>query len=376
MALARSRQPELESAGPLAWWLEELRALLPRRWRESGSRRHTLLLQLERPFARVYERRGRRLESLGSLVLPESGADAASPPADARLRRALAQHRDATLLVLGPDDALTVTDVLPAAAEGDLARIMAHKLDLLTPWSAEQGYAAQKVLGRRRDGMMEVLLAAVSRARLDQLLSQLATAGVTPTAVDVALDTDLQRTAGVDLLRAGNPERRGRGLLIAMLVLVMAGIAAAVGWAGWQVYQRHALLSSQALQTAELERRLADLPELRARVEAMRAQAGFLAADRRSRPSPLLVLEVLSRLLPDTVWLTEVTLDGTELAISGMAEEASALIPLVEGAPEFEQVRFQAPSTRVTARGADGSEREVERFALRAVVDPAAEPGL
>ena len=59
-----------------------------------------------------------------------------------------------------------------------------------------------------------------------------------------------------------------------------------------------------------------------------------------------------------------------------MAEDASTLIPLVEGAPEFEQVRFQAPSTRVTVRGADDGEREVERFALRAVVDPAAEPGL
>ena len=62
--------------------------------------------------------------------------------------------------MLGEDDALTCTDLLPAAAEGDLARIMGHKLDLLTPWSAEQGYAAQRVLGRRRDGMLEVLVAA------------------------------------------------------------------------------------------------------------------------------------------------------------------------------------------------------------------------
>ena len=67
---------------------------------------------------------------------------------------------DATVLVLGEEDALTYLDVLPGSAEGDLGRIMAHKLDLLTPWSAEQGYAAQKVIGRRRDGMLEVLLAA------------------------------------------------------------------------------------------------------------------------------------------------------------------------------------------------------------------------
>ena len=166
MALARSAAARARAAGLLAWWLGELRELLPPTLARVGPRRHTLLLQLERPFVRVYERRGRRLESLGSLVLPESR------PARRRRRRARAAAapgaraatRDATVLVLGEDDALTCTDVLPASAEGDLARIMAHKLDLLTPWSAEQGYAAQKVLGRRRDGMLEVLLAAASRA--------------------------------------------------------------------------------------------------------------------------------------------------------------------------------------------------------------------
>ena len=104
-------------------------------------------------------------------------AEAAPPQLEPRLRRALARHKDATLLVLGEDDALTCTDLLPAAAEGDLARIMGHKLDLLTPWSAEQGYAAQKVLGRRRDGMLEVLVAAASRPRLDELLRGLAARG-------------------------------------------------------------------------------------------------------------------------------------------------------------------------------------------------------
>src|SRR5262245_2225008 len=136
MALARSGPPEPDG-GFLAWWLGELRGLLPRRWREAGPRRHVLLLKLERPFLRVYERRGRRLESVGSLVVPDASAGAAPPQLDPRLHRALARHQDAALLVLGDDDALTCTDLLPAAAEADLARIMGHKLDLLTPWSAE-----------------------------------------------------------------------------------------------------------------------------------------------------------------------------------------------------------------------------------------------
>ena len=119
-----------------------------------------------------------------------------------------------------------------------------------------------------------------------------------------------------------------------------------------------------------MEERLADLPELSSRIDTLRAQARFLADDRSKRASPLLVLEVLSRLLPDAVWLTEATLDGNELSIGGLAEDASSLVPLVEAAAEFEQVRFLAPSTRIAVPGSDGTERQVERFALRAIVNP------
>ena len=374
MALARTGQTEAE-AGFVDWWLGELRGLLPRRWRESGPRRYQLVLRLERPFARVYERRGRRLESVGSLVLPGASPGADPPELESRLRRVISRHKDSTLLVLGDDDALTCTDLLPAAAEGDLGRIMTHKLDLLTPWSAEQGYVAHKVLGRRRDGMLEVLVAAASRPRLDDLLRDLASLGVRPAAVDVAVPGAGDPTAGVDLLRTGTPERRG-GMARLLLAVGVLLLCAALGVIGWQIQQRRQLLDQQSRLVVGLEQRLADLPDLPGRIETLRAQARFFADDRSSRPSPLLVLEVLSRLLPDSVWLTEIRLDGSELLISGLAEDASTLVPLVEGAPEFEQVRFQAPSTRVTVRGADDREREVERFSLRAVVDPAAEPAL
>lgn len=379
MALARSAQPG-PSGGLLAWWLGELRELLPPRWRQSTPRRQSLLLQLERPFLRVHERRGRRLEPLGSLLLPAidgSGAAAENVPVvEPRLRRALDRNPDSIVLVLGEQDALTYVDLLPASAEGDLAKIMAHKLDLLTPWSAEQGYAAQRIMGRRRDGTLEVLVAAAGRDSLDGILTHLAAVGVKPATVDIAIDNEPGRTAGVDLLRSSTPEpaRRGRAaLLLTVLALLAVGAA---GWVGWQVYQRQARLGAQAGVTSDLEQQLADLPELRNRIEALRIQANFLANDRHSRPSPLMVLESLSRLLPDNVWLSEVTLDGNELAFAGMAEDASILIPLVEQAPEFEQARFHAPSTRMTVRSLDGSEREVERFAIRAVVDPVADPAL
>jgi general secretion pathway protein L len=378
MALARSSPSTEQPEGFLAWWLGELQDMLPRRWRERGSRRAAVLLWLERPFVRVLARRGQRLTPLGSFLLPEDMEDAAPQDAamliEPELRRAVERSKDSLVLVLGEHDALTTTDLMPASAEDDLGRIMAHKVDVLTPWPADQVHAAQRVTARRPDGMLEVLLAAAPRATVDELRRRLGALGIAPTAVDVAVGEG--RTAGLDLLHAEAAERpsgwlaKGMGALAALLVL------AGAGWTGWQIYGRHDRIAMQAQLTQGLEERLADLPELRSRIGAMQAEADFLNTDRRGRPSPLVVLEMLSRLLPDTAWLAEVRLEDRELVISGMAEDASALIPLIEKTPEFAQARFQTPSTRVRVTGPDGGEREVERFAISAVVEPGVETKL
>lgn len=372
-ALARTTPQPAEETSLFRWWLAELEELLP--GRGGGRRRAALELRLERPFVRVLGRRGRRWEALGSFLLPEEGT---APPGGAwcapELRRVLARHKGATVLVMGAGDSLTCTDLLPASAESDLGRIVAHKIDVLTPWPADQVYAAHRVVARRPGGMLEVLLAVAPRRAVDRALRQLGALGLKPAAVDVALEEG-GASAGVNLLEADAPPRRG-GFARAVLLLLLVAALAGAGWAGTQIWQRHRQLAGQRELVVALEERLADLPALRERIAALQAEAGFLAQDRRSRPSPLVTLEVLSRLLPDTVWLTEIRLDERELVIAGMAEDSSALIPLIEGAPEFAQVRFQTPSTRVRVRTGEGGEREVERFAISAAVDPAVESKL
>lgn len=382
MALARSPQPERPD-GIFAWWLGELHALLPRRWREAAPRRQALLLLLDEPFVRVFERRRRQVRSMGVLPLPAAAGSgtpdeqdrAPLPKLDRNLRRALERHREATVLVLGQNDALTCTDLLPAAAEDDLPQIMAHKIDLLTPWTADQVYAAQRIVGERPDGMLEVLLAVAPRRVVDRARARLAALGVQPQAVDLALDGDLH-TAGVDLLQGSVPVRR-RGWLTQLLgFLLIAALLTGIGFGSYAIYRRHVAIQEQQQLVQALEARLADLPELRGKITAMQAQINFLIAQRRDRPSPLIVIEVLSRLLPDSVWLTDFTLDGNEVVITGLAEDASPLVALVEGAPHFEQVRFNTPSTRVRMAAGDGEEHDMERFSLRAVVKAPVEPPL
>ncbi|MFO1071226.1 MAG: PilN domain-containing protein [Geminicoccaceae bacterium] len=377
-ALARVAPESPEPVGWLAWWLGELRDLLPGTRAGRARRRADLQLRLERPFVRVLGRRGSRLEPIGSFLLPElkPGGGPADLAAwgEPALRRALARHKSSTVLVLGPEDGLVCTDLLPASAESELARIVPHKLDLLTPWPADRVHAAYRVAARRPDGLLELLIGAAPRATVDELTRRLATLGIVPSAVDVAREED-GRPAELDLLQASAPPQRSRWLPLLLGLLVAAALATA-GAAGFEAWRQHQALAEQQQLIDQLEQRLADLPALRERLNALQVEAGFLANERRGRPSPLIVFEVLSRLLPDSVWLSEIKLDNRELVLAGMAEDSSALIPLIERAPEFERVHFQTPSTRVQVRTNDGGGREFERFAISAEVDPSAESSL
>jgi general secretion pathway protein L len=63
-------------------------------------------------------------------------------------------------------------------------------------------------------------------------------------------------------------------------------------------------------------------------------------------PASVLVLEALSRLLPDHTYVTELRLAGNKLQISGITRDAPSLIPLIEQSQHFTRATFYAPTTR------------------------------
>ena len=98
------------------------------------------------------------------------------------------------------------------------------------------------------------------------------------------------------------------------------------------------------------------------------AMASLLPAERawqlkKTSPSAVIVLEVLSRALPDTAYLTELRLDNKILRIIGLANDAPSLIAPLERSGHFTDVRFFAPTTR----GPDGA---MFKFHIEARVVP------
>ncbi len=76
------------------------------------------------------------------------------------------------------------------------------------------------------------------------------------------------------------------------------------------------------------------------------------------------ILQELSQILPPTVWIWNLKITGGEVEISGFADSASDLLPLLDRSPLFEKVEFLAPVTKERDRRV-GSDKEKERFKIR-----------
>jgi Tfp pilus assembly protein PilN len=76
------------------------------------------------------------------------------------------------------------------------------------------------------------------------------------------------------------------------------------------------------------------------------------------------ILKELTQILPPTVWIWNLKAAGREIEISGFADSASDLIPLLDRSPLFEKVEFLAPVTKERDRRL-GSDKEKERFKIR-----------
>jgi len=68
--------------------------------------------------------------------------------------------------------------------------------------------------------------------------------------------------------------------------------------------------------------------------------------EKEMSPSAAIVLEALSRALPDTAHLTEFSLQGATLTIAGLTRDAPSLIAPLEHSGSLTDVRFSAPTTR------------------------------
>lgn len=223
------------------------------------------------------------------------------------------------------------TLLLPLAAERNLRHVLAFEMDRYTPFTADAVYFQYAVLARdRARRQLRVELAVAPRAEADRLCEAARREGRAPAALDLdglRLELRARRRWPARALAAG---------CVALLVLAAAAPL-------WLKLQNVAALESQA---AALRGELALAARAREQLKRLAAEERSLLERRRLRPAAIEVLDELTRVLPDSSWLSHIELAGSELRIRGESPDAAELVKAMEAAKLFRGAGLEGSVTR------------------------------
>ncbi len=127
------------------------------------------------------------------------------------------------------------------------------------------------------------------------------------------------------------------------IFLVSLAVLLSLSW-GWGIFQRYRTTLDEV--NAEVKKRK---PGVEA-IESLQRKRDLLGKEisevnkiKAGEVSKILMLEELTKLLPATVWIWNLKYTGKEIEISGYADSASDLLPILEKSEVFEKVDILSP---------------------------------
>lgn len=271
---------------------------------------------------------------------------------------------------LGPEVAVTFAAdqsisqqlVLPQQPDDVLQAIVRNKVESLAPWPLAQClWSMRRSLIAGDPQHVAVDVAVVSRAQLDEIGATLRQAGSEVKALSVALpdgeELDIALGAGDDRRAAREAAvRMSRMAAVAAVLLVALGL--------FWVYRTSAEASRLEEDTSALMATLKPNGAPTGETPLVSA-ANRLFEARRERLPVVAVIDEVSKLLPDTVHLVNLALDGDQLTIKGQGSGVPGLVQILEASPDFQSVNFAAATELDQNSNADA-------FSLIATLEKAA----
>jgi general secretion pathway protein L len=242
---------------------------------------------------------------------------------------------------------------LPRQAVDFLEGIVRAQIDRLTPWHANDA-----VFGWTRpleaDDRIKLSVVATARTMVSPYVSSLTGLGTNSVSVSTTMPPDAGLVT-VLTTRAQNEVGAGRLRRVLAVAILASGIAALASF------------TLGAVVVDSLDAELADVShKIAARRVAMRLGDGpgansaqrALTQRKQATPSSVLVLEALSKILPDHTYVTELHIEGDRLQLVGITRDAPSLIELIERSAQFTRATFFAPTTQ--APGDPGERFHIE----------------
>ncbi len=251
---------------------------------------------------------------------------------------------------------------LPKRAAEFLDGIVRTQIDRLTPWSAVDAvYGWTPPIDIANDRIV-LVITATARATVAPYVQAMADLGAKAVAVATTAPGDEANAPHLNVFEHKAASvidvRRIRQALVT--VFLVSGLAAVASVGVSAVVSDNLDTERQQLQHRIAERRAA--MRLGSDGSGGTGQA-VLEHRKQTTPSSVIVLEALSKLLPDHTYVTELRIEGDKVQVVGITHDAPSLIQLLEQSPYFTRATFFAPTTR-------SPEDPGERFHVEARIKP------
>ena len=271
-------------------------------------------------------------------------------------------------LILRSDRFLFAPLELPGRAAEFLDGVVRAQIDRLTPWNAaEAAFGWTKPTQAATDRFVATI-AATARGRIAPLVQAIAGLGGRSTSLFTTLPDAGAQADPIKVFESGAAAADiGQIRRVLKIVILSAGIGAA------------AAISSAAIVGVSLD---AQQEDLRRRIASARAAAGslrdapvssvesghrILEQFKHETPSSVIVLDTLSRILPDHTYVTDLRVEDNKLRLTGVTKDAPSLIGLIEGSGRFRGATFFAPTTQSPSEPG-------EHFHIEADIQPLVPP--
>jgi general secretion pathway protein L len=166
--------------------------------------------------------------------------------------------------------------------------------------------------------------------------------------LDIALERETEGVAGgsvtIPVGTGPAPRRRSERAVagvLAALIVATTGLLVARSWFGTVIADEVTVVEADIAAETAGQKRLQDSidRDIAARTQERQARSPQLPTFQ--------IIEALSRILPDSVYLASINMEKNKLQIAGTAKgDTASLIPLLEHSPFFSNASFSAPTTR------------------------------
>ncbi|CCD95858.1 putative General secretion pathway protein L [Bradyrhizobium sp. ORS 375] len=354
--------------GELATWIGAVAAVIVDRVGRFNLKPPIQLIETERNLfvLRTIARAGRSAPPDCQVRLPE--AEAAAPALPESWRTLLRGSRVEVMLM--PERFLSRPLDLPRRAAEFLEAMVRSQLDRLTPWTAQEAVFGSTAPVEIAADRIQTTVIAAPRTRLDPLIRLAESWHVGSVVLFAAPGAASGQRVAQGATRLTEQHLRGSldvGRVSRMLTaaLVIAAVSATLSLVTGSILGGQLDAQQSLLARRISERRAA----LRLDLEGTdNAALRSLLRRKQETAADVLVLDALSRVLPDNTYVTELRIEKDKLQVAGVSQDAPALVRLIEQSAHFTRATFSAPTTRSV-------DDPGERFRIEAGIKPHFGPG-